>query len=104
MSAVLKDFRQTKTISLPGYENSSVEIFSGILYGDMMDVTALQKNADNPDAIARALVRLVKRWNFTDEKDQPVPVSEENIKILSVEAVTHLANECATYMAESKKN
>lgn len=103
MGATLKDFRQTKSISLPGYENSNVEIYDGILYGDAADVAALQKNADNPDAIARALVRLIKKWNFADEKGEAIPVNEDSIKLLSIEAVTYLAEQCAEYMQESKK-
>lgn len=103
MSTVLKDFRGTKKIALPGYENSSVEIYDGILYGDAADLSALQKKSDDMDAIAKALVRLIKKWNFTNEANEPLPVSEDNIKLLTVDAVAFLAEECAQFIAEAKK-
>lgn len=103
MSTVLKDFRGTKKIALPGYENSVVEIYDGILYGDASDMAALQKNAGDVNVIAKGIIRLIKNWNFTNEKLEPLEVTEENIKLLSVEAVAFLAEECAKFISEAKK-
>lgn len=102
-TSTLKDFRSTKIVTLPEYRDSEIEIYDGILYKDASAMSDMQKASTDPMVVARALACLIKRWNFVDEAGVALPVTEENIKLLSIEAITFLGNECAEYIAAKKK-
>lgn len=77
---VLKDFRQTKTITLPSYPDSKVEIYDSLLVGDLPSIDPNEKNLVKTSL--EALPKFIKSWNFTDEAEQALPVTRENMNFL----------------------
>lgn len=100
--AVVKDFRQSKKITVPGYEGAEVEIYDGILFGDAHLLARLTTDPSYEN-MGRALPKLIKSWNLTDEKNAPLPITEESLKLLSPEAVGAIADECTKFIEAKKK-
>lgn len=99
----VKDYRQTKTIELPGYEGSSVEIYNGILFGDAHLLASLQ-GEPSFENMGKALPKLIKSWNLTDEADKTLPISVESLNLLSPDAVAHIAAEVTAFIELKKKD
>lgn len=96
------DFRQSKKIELPGYEGSIVEIYDGILFGDAHLLSRLQTEPTF-ESMGKALPKLIKSWNLTNEKDEKLPIDETSLNLLSPDAVAFIATECTAFI-EQKKN
>lgn len=97
---ILSDVRKTKTITLPSFEGSEVVIYSTVLAGDLdgMDI-------QSPDMLGiNALPKLIKSWNFTDENNQPLPITLENIKKFPATDITVIAENIAELIISQKKN
>lgn len=95
MSApILQDNRTTTTISLPGYEGSEVVVYDNVLLKDMVGMDDLIKK-QTPEEMIKVLPRLIKSWNFVDAENKPMAVTSENLGLLSVEAVTLMAETIA---------
>lgn len=99
---VLKDLRGTKTLTLPGYEGSEVVLYDSVLVGDAMKIEKFSKNSTGEEML-KALPVFIKSWNFVGEDQKPLPVDEKNLGLLSIEAVTAIAEEVSK-LIESKKN
>lgn len=97
---VLTDFRKTRTIELPEYPGSQVEVYDNILVGDIMEFESLSKN-QSPAEMLNVLPKFIKAWNFVDDEGNPRPVDSESMKILSIEAVATLAGELAEIVKKS---
>lgn len=98
---ILSDFRKTKELTLPSYPESKVIIYSGILF---KDATAQGPDEDDFKYSLRILPRFIKEWNFTDEKNEPLPVSEDNISKLKTDDITYLILEMQKFIESEKKN
>jgi len=104
---VLKDLRGTKTISLPGYENSEVVIYDGILIDSFSKVQKLLGATPETMDVAslkEALVLMIASWNFVDAQDKPIPVSAEAMSLLNIDALTFLVSEIAATINDKKKD
>ena len=99
---VLKDFRKTKTISLPDYEGSEITIYSSLLVSEMGDVPVSDTGEMKMGAIMRVLPKFIQSWNFTNEAGEPLPVTPETVGILNADAM-QLIMEAVQELKESVK-
>lgn len=60
-------------------------------------------NLSNQDQ-SKMLHLFIKEWNFTDENDQLLPITPENIELLRMDAVTKLSEVIKEFAEEQKKN
>lgn len=100
---VLKDIRGTKTISLPGYEGSSVVLYDSVLVGDAMQIEKMTKES-SPEQLIQTLPVFIKSWNFNGEDGKPMPIDAKSIGLLSIEAVTAIAEEVSKLVEGKKKD
>jgi len=96
----LTDNRTTKTISLPSYEGSEVEIYSGLLVGDLDGL-----DLSNPERVGiDTLPKLIKSWNFSDDNDKPLSINKDAIKKINIKDITFLVDEIQKFGNNVKKN
>lgn len=88
---VLKDYRSVQTIALPGIDGGTVDIYTAPLVGDLIEIMPAGQEMTNAQSLAM-LVRLIKSWNLTDEQGQSLPVTIDNLKLLSVEDLVALSS------------
>ena len=73
------DPRITKTVELPSFKGSSVEVYTSLTVGEQREILSKFPNAKNenhPDAqnaTIAMIVKAIKSWNFTDENDADLP-------------------------------
>lgn len=85
MTAKIKfsDPRITKTVELPSFEGSQVEVYNSLTVWDQRNILAKFPNSQDPkhpDAFAASIEMIasgIKSWNFTDENDADLPISSE---------------------------
>lgn len=85
---VLKDTRKIAKTSIPSVEGSEVEIFDSLLVGDA-DVLVSSELTDF-QRMLKALERLIKSWNLTDEKGVALPINGESLGKLNFPDIEHL--------------
>ena len=90
---IVTDKRATKTIELPSYEGSSIEIVGRLTIGDVYDA--------NGSDLALC-VKAIKTWNLVNEKKEPLPISEDSIRMFNQEAFYFLLDEIQSF-AKSEK-
>lgn len=100
---VLKDFRLIKTINLPEYEGSEVVIYNSPLASDGDEADALKEQGARTGAVLKFLPKMIKSWNFTDENNNPLPVSPEALNVLSIDTIEFIVNSIVEFAQESKK-
>lgn len=98
----LKDFRTTKKIVLPTFPDSEVEIYDSLLVGDMVGFSGKFEEA-NVEAMIAFVPKMIKSWNFTDEKGETLPISSDNLGFLKAEDLTFLLQEITNFANEAKK-
>lgn len=98
---VLKDFRQTKNISLPSWPDSKVEIYDSLLVGQMVGLN-LKDNTEIQMGI-KTLPLFIKSWNFTNEQGKDLEINQENFGFLKEEDLVFLVNEITAFAKEGKK-
>jgi len=88
---VFKDSRTSKKVSIPGIEGSEVEIWNTLLWGDLEEIY----QSEDSDIVKgrKALVRLIKDWNLTDEKGNKLSISEETVKRFTLEMINFLLSQ-----------
>lgn len=72
---------QTQKIKLPSNPEYWVEVKVDARYGDIMRAGAVKKDG-TPDMIASSqgvLLQMITDWNLTDEKDEKLEITLENI-------------------------
>lgn len=102
MPVILKDFRQTKVIELPGYKGSEVEIYDSLLLLDMVGYNTDEKKFI--ETMVNSLPKFIKSWNFTDEAGNPLPITRENLNFLSGTDAQYLMEQITEFNAQVKKN
>lgn len=85
----LKDTRETIKLSLKEREGSEIILKDGLLAGDMSFVYGDEATNDVERGL-RALSKMIISWNLTDEKDQSLPVTLDNLKRLNLREVEEL--------------
>jgi len=101
---VLKDFRQTKKISLKEYPESEVEIFNSVLARDGDVLMELQKNPESIAKLIKVLPKFIKSWNFQNDKEELLPITSDSINLLSFEALTEIVDGVKEFSDSLKKN
>ena len=96
---VLKDFRQSKELTLPNYPDSKVVILSGVLFGDAVGMD--YKN--DVEYVIKILPKLIKEWNFVDEQGNKMPIDGEHLQLLNTDDVEYLVTEIQKFVEEVKK-
>ena len=76
------DPRITKTVELPSFKGSQVEIYSSLTVGDQRAILAKYPEAqtNQADAFSASIEMIaagIKSWNFTDENDADLPITAE---------------------------
>ena len=112
------DPRITKTVELPSFKGSQVEIYGSLTVGDQRNILAKYPNAsagNNADAFAASVEMIaagIKNWNFTAEDDTDLPITAEILNkfpeadlTVLLEALTgkKLLNADNSAVAESEK-
>lgn len=97
---IISDFRKTKEISLPSYKDSKVVIYSGLLFGQAMNIN----HGNELERVTLALPQFIKEWNLFKAPNEPMPVNADSLKVLNMEDVTYLAEEVKKFVDEEKKN
>lgn len=96
MSIIIKENKATRIIKdLPGYEGSEVEVYGRLTTGDIYEA-----GGDNIKLVSLA----IKKWNFTDEKNEPLPVSTEALGNMDFPAFEFLLKELESFAKTEKKN
>lgn len=104
MPVLKKDFRNTKSITIPGYPDSEVVIYDSVLVSESDIFGELQQNPDKPSNVLRALPKIIKAWNFTDESGKDLPVNPESLNMLRDSDLEFIINEFHKFAEEVKKN
>lgn len=97
---VLNANRPTKTISLPSYPDSKVEIYDSLLVGDLIGQDFKEQTFEQ---VLTWMPKLIKSWNFTDESGAGLPVSGDSLKMLKATDVQFLMDEITKFASELKK-
>lgn len=98
---ILKDFRQTKTISLPSWPDSKVEIYDSLLVGEVARLNL--KDKTEFQVSFESLPLFIKSWNFTDDAGKLLPIAFENITFLKQEDLTYFLDQINSFAKEGKK-
>lgn len=102
---VLKDFRLTKTLSLPSLEGGEIVIYNSLLVGDMLN-PELSEGITAGATLAqsmKALPFLIKSWNLTNEEGEVLPITLENIGLIPAEDVAYVFTEIESFVTATKK-
>lgn len=97
---ILKDFRESKVISLPSFPDSKVEIYDSLLIGQ---ASAIDFSSSDLEQIIQSLPLMIKSWNFTDEKGKDLEINRENLGFLKIEDVKFLGEQFKSFKEEVKK-
>lgn len=95
----ITDFRKTKSISFPSYPDSEVVIYSGILFGQAMDIDL----SDKEKYIMKALPKFIQSWNFTNENNEALPIDLTSLGKFSADDIAFLITEITKFITEEKK-
>lgn len=98
---ILKDFRQTKVITLPSYPDSKVEIYDSLLVGQLANFDVNNKNM--VALTIDALPQFIKSWNFTNSDGKDLPITRENLNFLQDVDAKFLIETIAAFAKELKK-
>lgn len=77
------DPRITKTVELPSFKGSQVEVYNSLTVGDQRAILAKFPNSQDPkhpEAFAASIEMIaagIKSWNFTAEDDTDLPITAE---------------------------
>lgn len=76
----LTDTRQTKTIELPSFPGSKVELYSQLLVGDQRQMMSVE--GDQLTKSLHGILKCIKSWNFSDDDEGkvPTPITLENLE------------------------
>lgn len=99
---VLKDFRNTKTLTLPSYPDSKVEVYDSLLVGQMASLYPDKDKTEIEFGIG-SLHLFIKAWNFTDDEQKVLPITTENLGFLKELDLIFLLNEITAFAKEGKK-
>jgi hypothetical protein len=86
-----KEQRTIKKVNLPQIEGAEVELYNTLLWGDVESLYG-EESSDLQKG-TKALVKLIKDWNLTDEKGEKLPITEETLKKFRFDVVNHLLQE-----------
>jgi len=82
---------ETRKITLPNYKDSEVVIYKQAPYKALI---GLDENTTNAEAVERFLPDIIVDWNFTDEDNNKLEITYDNLLKLPAEDVDYLIQEC----------
>ena len=97
----LKDTREILKLSIKSIEGSEITLKDGLLAGDINFVYGDGMISDTEKAL-RVLSKMIIKWNLTDDKDQPLPITLDNVKRLNIKDMMEVIDQTA-YGKEGKK-
>lgn len=100
---ILKDFRQTKKITLKNHEGGEIEIFNSVLARDSDGLTELQENPGKISLLLDALPKFIKSWNFQDDKGVLLPINGDNLNLFSMDDLTEIVDAIKDFSESLKK-
>ena len=98
---ILKDFRETKTITLPSFPDSKVEIYDSLTIGELRKFNYQEEN--QLALTIEALPHFIKSWNFTNEEGKPLDINTESLSFLKEADARFLMEAIAEFNRETKK-
>ena len=99
---ILNDIRNTRTVVLPSFKDSKIEIYDGLLFGNYIEISKdLKEGSSDFEKGLKIIVKTIKSWNFTDEEENELPVTEENLMKLPDKDISFL-NEQINVVEEKK--
>lgn len=99
---ILKDFRQSKILTLPSFPDSKVEVYDSLLVGQMMNSGVKVDDTPIQQGI-KVLPLYIKSWNFQDEENKPLEVNEQSIGLLPQDDLVFILNEITEFSKVNKK-
>ncbi len=99
----LSDIRKVNKINLPSYPDVEVELYDGLLTGQ---VSSLNKFETDYDRGIEVLRFLIKSWSFVDEEGKTLIVTKEELGKLPIRDFTTLMNaatESLDFLAPKKE-
>ena len=76
--------QETKEIELPSYKGSKVEISTTVTWKDVADLTTTTDPEITAENGVKLVARIIKKWNFTDEDGNTLPINEDNVGLLAI--------------------
>lgn len=73
----LQDMREVKIIKTIA-TGGEIEVYKSLLAGDIEKINSL----DDKDKTIPSLKAFIKSWNFTDQDEKPLPVTDDNVRLL----------------------
>lgn len=99
---ILKDIRKTVIIALPSYSGSQVELYDGLLFGEMKKIFEAKEDLDRG---ILTLQCLIKGWNFTNEAGNKLEINEKTLNQLPIKDLQILMERTNKILEDiSKKN
>ena len=95
----LTDARKTFKVKLPSYPDVEVVLYDGLLTGQF---GLLEKIEGDYDKGLKSLEFLMQSWSFVDEKEEPLPITIDNLKKLPAKDFTVLMNRLEELMKEDE--
>ena len=83
----IDSLRQTFKVNLISVPDVEIEMFTSVIYAEEQEINALETNEEK--GIMR-LVKSIKSWNLVNEKNEPLPISKENLLRLPSSEVAYL--------------
>lgn len=97
---VFQTNRPTKVVELPSFPGSKVEVYASLLARDLIGLSG----KDDVSVGFATIHKFIKSWNFTDEKDQDLPINEESILNFSATDLSFLMGEITQFAGLEKKD
>jgi hypothetical protein len=98
---VLRDPRPTKTVELPSFPGSQIEIWPSLLISDQGKLNA----SDPSEKLGMdSLPLFIKSWNFTNEKNEDMPINADSVKLLPTDDAIFLFNQISDFATAQKKS
>lgn len=84
---ILNDTRKIIDLTLPSDPTAKVQIRDGLLVGDVKEVEKITNQTDQSLAM---LEKMIVSWNFTDEENNPIPTTRENLAKLEMKDLEYI--------------
>ena len=99
-NVILSDIRKVTKVSLPSFPESEVELYEGLLFGQMKE---LERAKSDMDKGILALQLMIKDWNFVDEKKEKMAVNRESLNKLPMQDLTFLMDKVKVFFSQTEK-
>ena len=99
---ILKDFRASKTVTLPS-SGITLEFYSSILVSDLVNLKRTEQSFSNN---VEVVLRAIKSWNLylNESDDKPAEINIENLNKIPAPDFSFLIEEMEKFSNEQKKS